>query len=88
MTQIEQVRKELNKWNDRSAWNKGVAEYALELRDNADYALQSGRQLNNLSEWKEVMLNGATDWKEYSYGGFALIYNEDIAKKTLHAVRA
>lgn len=27
------------------------------------------------------MLNGASDWKEYSYGGCAYVYNEDIMKQ-------
>lgn len=33
------------------------------------------------SELNKAMLNGARDWKEFSKGGFSLIYNEDIAKR-------
>ena len=81
MKEIEQVRKELNEWVDRSAWDKGVAKYALELLDNVDDAARHGKQLNTLSEWKEALLNGAENWKKYSYGGCAFIYDEDIAKR-------
>lgn len=81
MKEIEQVRKELNKWNDRSAWNKGVNKYALELLDSVDAAARNGKQLNTLSEWENALLNGAENWKEYSYFGNALICDEDIAKR-------
>lgn len=61
---------EANK-NPRSAWDKGVLAYALDLLE--DY------------EPEEVtckgLLNGAEDWQAFSYGGNALIYNEDIAER-------
>jgi hypothetical protein len=81
MKEIEAVRKELDKRIDRSAWNKGVTKYALELLDNVDSAARHGKQLKTLSEWKEVLLNGAENWEEYSYGGYVLIYDEDIANR-------
>lgn len=81
MKEIEQVRKELYKWIDRSAWNKGVKKYALELLDNVDDSAQYGKQLNTISEWKKALLNGAENCEEYSYGGSAFIYDEDIAKR-------
>lgn len=56
-----------------SAWFKGVAIYADELRESlAD---------NNLPATKENLLNGARDWAQYSYGGCALIYDADIAER-------
>lgn len=33
---VETIREELEARMDRSAWNKGVTEYALELPDNID----------------------------------------------------
>ncbi len=27
------------------------------------------------------MLNGASNWRQFSYGGSALIYNEEIAER-------
>lgn len=56
-----------------SAWNKGVDQYAKELK--REFRENYGRQ--KITEDK--LLNGAKDWKEYSYGGMSLIYNDDIA---------
>ena len=54
----------------RSAWRRGVKLYALELLESleADYTGAS-------------ILNGAADWTAYSYGGCALIYDQDIAER-------
>ena len=57
----------------KSAWSRGVEEYADELRQNLCE--------NNLKPTEANMLNGARDWKEYSYGGNSLIYDEDIARR-------
>lgn len=81
MTQIERVRTELDKRKDRSVWERGITAYAYELLDNVEKAARDGRALNTVVKWKEAMLNGAQDWIEYSYGGKALIYDEDIAKR-------
>ena len=80
MKEIEQVRAELDKRADRSAWDRGVTAYAYELLDNVEEAAKAGRQLTTRSEWKEAMLNGAQNWAEYSYGGSARCYDCDIAK--------
>lgn len=64
----------------RSAWNNGVKEYAIELLDDA----ASNREcecFSNLQELKEAILNGASDWKQYSEGGCALVYDRDIAER-------
>lgn len=66
-----------NKVNDIkpvSAWKRGVKEYALELIDAAEIEL-------TLENAKEVLLNGAKDWSQYSYGGCAMIYDADIAER-------
>ena len=64
----------------RSAWNNGVKTYAVELLDDA----ASNRECEdflNLQELKEAILNGAEDWMQYSEGGCALVYNQDIAER-------
>lgn len=66
------IIKALEERTDRSAWNKGVTEYALELLDG----------LETEEVTKEKLLNGASDWNEYSWGGSSLIYNCDIAERT------
>ena len=80
---INEVRKELEARKDRSAWDKGVTIYALELLEE----LEENRKYNDLDEnlhpleLKSELLNGADDWNAYSWGGSSLIYNEDIAKR-------
>lgn len=67
---------------DRSAWDKGVTAYAVELLDNyQDRAEFEGREAASRKELEEWLLNGASTWGEYSWGGSALIYNGDVAKR-------
>jgi len=56
-----------------SKWQDGVKLYADELREFLEQ--------ENLEPTLENMLNGATNWTEYSYGGSSLIYDYDIAKR-------
>lgn len=82
MTIFEKMIAELEARKDRSAWNKGVTLYALdlveELRERAEY---EGRDPEPGKECREWMLNGAQDWDAYSWGGSSLIYNADIAAR-------
>lgn len=64
----------------RSAWNNGVKEYAIELLDDAA-SNRECEDFSNLQELKEAILNGASDWMQYSEGGCSLIYNADIAER-------
>lgn len=60
----------------RAAWNKGVKAYALDLlADLPDEIPAAPRDI------KALLLNGAQDWHEYSWGGCALAYNSDIAER-------
>jgi hypothetical protein len=56
------------------AWERGVRQYAIELVQGAEIPLTMG----NL---RRALLGGADDWKQYSYGGCALIYDCDIAQR-------
>ena len=53
----------------RSAWNRGVMRYALELINS----IEIGEEIT-----EKNLLNGAKDWHQYSKGGCALIYDELI----------
>ena len=85
MTNIEKLYQIIESEKQRSAWDKGVTAYALELVE------QLGEQINggyfeelDLSEPKKVraaLLNGAADWSQYSWGGCSLIYDGDIAER-------
>ena len=64
----------------RSAWSRGVKAYAVELVEglepaNADFDLSSERLL------EKALLNGADNWRQYSEGGCALIWDADIAER-------
>ena len=60
----------LNATSPRSAWQKGVKAYALNLLET----------LEDRPITCENLLNGARDWGAYSYGGNAWIYDADIAE--------
>lgn len=63
----------------RSQWDRAVREDAINLVNEMDpEAVESARDANEL---EKRMLNGAKDWKQYSNGGLALIYDSDIAKR-------
>ena len=63
---------------DRSAWNKAVTAYALELVESLD---GWDKQPASVAELREMMLNGADNWGAYSWGGCSLIYNQDVAER-------
>lgn len=85
MGNIEKLYQSIESEKQRSAWNKGVTQYALEMVE------QLGEQINggyfeelDLTESKKVraaLLNGATNWSQYSWGGCSLIYDSDIAER-------
>lgn len=85
MENIEKLYQSIESEKQRSAWDKGVSVYALELVE------QLGEQIGggyfdelNLSEPKKVraaLLNGAANWSQYSWGGCSLIYDSDIAER-------
>lgn len=77
MKTITEITAIIEATNPRSAWNKGVKAYALELLTDLPKNVEYG----TIESLEADMLNGARDWKQYSWGGCSLIYNEDIAKR-------
>ena len=73
---IEAIRNEAA--SARSAWSRGVAEYAIDLVN--ELAGQMVR-LDDPETLEAAMLNGAASWKQYSEGGCSLIYDGDIARR-------
>lgn len=68
----------------RSAWDKGVTAYALELLEDLTeygYAELNGLATPDGRTLTAAMLNGASDWSQYSWGGSSLIYDSDIAER-------
>lgn len=66
----------------RSAWDVGVVQYMFELVDNVrdmvEYNERNPRDVDEVELW---MLNGASDWKHFSWSGCSLCYNSQIAKR-------
>lgn len=66
----------------RSAWARGVREYALDLVENLNqYGDIDPTDLISRKLVESYLLNGAADWTQYSGGGCALICNRDIARR-------
>lgn len=72
---LESVLKEMQK-DARSVWKRGVYDYAIMLLDN-----RSDLENFHTNGLEEELLNGARDWHQYSYGGFACIVDSDIAER-------
>lgn len=85
MFTIDTIRASIQQETHRSAWDRGVTAYALELLDDLDQLIADGyfatQDLLDRSAVNEAMLNGAADWSQYSWGGCSLIYDEDIARR-------
>lgn len=60
-----------NMKHSRSAWERGVREYAYMIL----YEIDDDTEIN-----LKVALNGARNWKDYSWRGFALCYDGQIAQ--------
>lgn len=78
-TTIETIMKHINEHTGRSAWAKGVAEYAAEILEAIDYVDED--ELTSSALIDRALLNGADSWKQYSEGGCSLIYDGDIAER-------
>lgn len=73
MTSARTIEKKLEERKNRSTWDKAVTIYALELLEEL---------ADNEEVTKERLLNGASNWNQYSWGGSSLIYDSDIAERT------
>lgn len=82
---LKKVRTCLETKKDRSAWDKGVTMYALDLLSDLEEWNDNGEldsvNLRDISELRPKLLNGANDWKHYSYSGSALVNNCKIAER-------
>lgn len=82
---IETMRADIIAHTERSAWSKGVTEYALELLDSLAEGIEGGYyyadDISAPRVLEKNLLNGAADWSAYSWGGCSLIYDADIAER-------
>lgn len=80
MVRVDMVAANFKKFHRNSAWAQGVLDYIEDLKENLIEAIEwnDGIQSNKL---EEALLNGADNWKHFSYSGCSLIYNGDIAER-------
>lgn len=76
------ISTELNARHDRSAWDKAVTLYALDLLEDIQlYANDAERLPLDGAELERWALNGASCWEQYSNGGCSICYDADIAAR-------
>lgn len=83
---INDIRTRINsdKTRNRSAWGRGITAYANDLLDTLEEAQEHGDfdiRTTEAQYLRKAMLNGASDWAQYSWGGCSLCYDGDIAER-------
>lgn len=74
--QVSAIYDALSNQRTRSAWERGVVAYAESMLDE----FEPEEELHPRTVEK-ALLNGAPSWHDYSWGGCALIYDADIARR-------
>ena len=84
-TRIEAIKNVIESTKALSAWYKGVKIYAYELAEQLEKGIHGGwyyeDDIDSPKVLEKMLLNGAQDWNQYSWGGSALIYDGDIAER-------
>ena len=78
LTQINKLIENINSLKFRSVWRKAV-------QTDAVFLLEKVKEHDNLKDitnnnLEEALLNGVKNWHEFSWGGYGLVYDKDIAK--------
>lgn len=82
---VERITAKVEQTKTRSAWDRGVKAYAVELVEELREAVEGGYieawELSNRRLMEKAMLNGADSWSQYSEGGCSLCYDGQIAER-------
>lgn len=82
---VQEIRERVENKKPRSAWDRGVLQYAEELLDDLEEAIDDGYfhqdDLESPKILEKGLLNGASSWGAYSWGGCSLCYDTDIAER-------
>ena len=81
MLNIEKTMEKVKALKVRSAWDKGVKLYAIELMENLEENREYHGDIINVQHLQKCLLNGARDWMQYSEGGCALIADDEIMER-------
>ena len=77
MLTIGELKQAIDASPARSKWSKAVKRYAYELVEEMD----DSKEFYGSPADRKELLNGATDWSQYSWGGCSLVYDAQIAKR-------
>ena len=72
---LEAMRSFIASTPTKYKWDVGVVQYALELIDNLNKFPES------VDELEALALNGARNWRAYSFSGYSLTDNKEIAMR-------
>ena len=82
---VATVTEKVEQTTTRSAWDCGVKKYAEELLEELAEGVRGGwigaDDLTNRHLFERALLNGASDWRQFSEGGCALCYDGQIAER-------
>ena len=83
-TTIKKAIESIESKKGRSAWERGVNNFSVDLLHELQTAIDDGYfYADDLQSGKLIeraFLNGASDWSQYAWGGSGLIYDGDIAR--------
>ena len=83
-TTIKKAVESIESKKGRSAWERGVNNFAVDLLHELQTAIDDGYffadDLKSGKLIERAFLNGASDWSQYAWGGSGLIYDGDIAR--------
>lgn len=78
----KELRKLVEEIPDSSAYKRGIKKYTDELLDNLEEKAQINKRLpKDEKELEEWLLKGARNWEDYSYRGYSLKFNRQIAER-------
>lgn len=81
MKEMQKIRERLAATKPRTAWDKGVKKIAENLLDKYEERVRDREGSDSVSPLTEkAVLNGASGWEQYCYGGCAMIYSAVIAR--------
>lgn len=77
---VSEIVSSLNEKDYKRGWKKGVRDFAIDLISGCGLKEIDRANSDWLRNLRKRLLNGAENWKEYSYGGCYLIYDYDICE--------
>lgn len=78
---IQELINKIESQKNRSKWSQGVAVYSLMMLEELQEETDEISKNIKYSELEKILLKGAENWRRYSWGGGALIYDYQIAEQ-------